>query len=191
MVRALGIMLLLAGCINSYNAAYFNSTEYNRLAEANQDDLPFLAGTAHCNDVSRVCMDKNCTHVRGSWTVGTASSPGSGVTRNSFVDDQVDDLDDGNIFGSRDRNSGEILFRTTDKDFDFDSAVNASRTVFVSEDAPGHRRCELRQYLGAVDLVVCAVVVIFLLAMGRQFDEEADDLDEKEQTAQDYVSPFF
>ena len=62
------------------------------------------------------------------------------------------------------------------------------KDIVANEDkmTVGKRQCEVRYFFGVMDFIMMIFVALVLAALGKTQDQEAEDLDEAEQTAQDY-----
>mmetsp|Transcript_28519 Transcript_28519/g.63650 ORF Transcript_28519/g.63650 Transcript_28519/m.63650 type:complete len:992 (-) Transcript_28519:354-3329(-) len=167
-------LMIICGLLQLPNVYYFGTTAYDPM---NKKDRTFhVGGSASCLAEERVCMNSDCTSYAGEFHFPSPNVP-------RYTDDYVPaDYD------WRDKN-----FKIYDDDKTSPNAgeLGASLGSFGSAQAGdkmwvGKRKCQLRPGMGSWDTAMMCVICAAMFFLGRLQNKQAEDIDEEEQTAQDY-----
>jgi len=172
-----GVMMLICGIFNAPTAAYFSSSQYDKDGAY---DASFKSGaSASCVTEQRVCLNAGCTRYAGEFHFPSMDEP---RYKGGYTPETQEWRDKDFEFFDDDANSPNVkaLFGTEIGTYQ-KKVVEAQDKMTV-----GLRKCKLKRWFGVTDFCMMIFVSCTLLYLGYQQNKEAEELDEAEQTAQDY-----
>jgi len=180
-----GVMMIVCAALQFPTANYFNSTDYdatNGVTGVYGSGEGYRSiktwGSAACLDEKRVCLDPTCNTYAGEFHYPSQDqprfSPSYDPVAENFRSELLEIFDD----DTSHPNAGELGYEL--------SNYNTKVVGNTDKMTVGKRQCHLLYYFGITDFAMIVWVCGVLGFLAYYQNKEAEELDEAEQTAQDY-----